>query len=455
MFKLRPYQEQLISNLKQALRAGFKSPCIVLPCGGGKSIITADIAKGATDKHNRVLFLVHRKELCEQIEATFRKYRVDKKLADVMMVQTASRRLEKLPQYSLIITDEGHHCKANTYRKIYDYFAQVPRIFVTATPCRLGGDSLSGVCDTLIEGPTVKQLIAMGNLSPYRYFAPTLADFSKVHSVGGDFNIKEVDELLNKNKIYGDVIKYYRKLADGKQGICYCVNVEHSKEMARMFREHGINARHIDGDTEASVRADIIRQFRTGECKMLCNVGLISEGFDVPNCDVVILLRPTKSLSLYIQQSMRCMRYKPDKTAIIIDHVGNYLRHGMPDDDREWSLTEKQKQKKTEFDEEGNIVVRTCKECFATYPNSENVCPVCGTAYITERKEIEQQAEIKLSEIKEAEKQQAREIAKSKSNIAECNSYQECVEWCKENGKKTGYAWHFWNSKNYGVRIGG
>lgn len=188
---------------------------------------------------------------------------------------------------------------------------------------------------------------------------------------------------------------------------------------------------------------------------MLCNVGLISEGFDVPNCDVVILLRPTKSLSLYIQQSMRCMRYKPDKTAIIIDHVGNYLRHGMPDDDREWSLTEKQKQKKTEFDEEGNLVVRTCKECFATYPNTENVCPVCGAAYITERKEIEQQAEIKLSEIKEAEKQQAREIAKSKSNIAECNSYQECVEWCKENGKKTGYAWHFWNSKNYGVRIGG
>ena len=455
MFQLRLYQEQLISNLKQALRQGYKSPCIVLPCGGGKSIITADIAKGATDKYNRVLFLVHRKELCEQIEKTFKKYGVDKKLVDVMMVQTASRRLEKLPQYSLIITDEGHHCKANTYRKIYDYFIHVPRIFVTATPCRLGGDSLSGVCDTLIEGPNVKWLIEQGSLSPYRYFAPTLADFSKVHSVGGDFNIKEVDQLLNKNKIYGDVIKYYRKLADGKQGICYCVNVEHSKEMARMFRQHGINARHIDGDTEPSIRKDIIRQFRDGECRMLCNVGLISEGFDVPNCDVVILLRPTKSLSLYIQQSIRCMRYKPDKTAIIIDHVGNYLRHGMPDDDREWSLTEKVKQKKSEFDNEGNLVVRTCKECFATYPNNENVCPVCGAQYITERKEIEQQAEIKLSEIKEAEKQQAREIAKSKSNIAECNSYQECVDWCKENGKKTGYAWHFWNSKNYGVRIGG
>ena len=455
MFQLRDYQKNLIDNCKQALRSGYKSPCIVLPCGGGKSIITADIAKGATDKHNRVLFLVHRKELCEQIEATFRKYGVNKKLADVMMVQTASRRLEKLPKYSLIITDEGHHCKANTYRKIYDYFIQIPKIFVTATPCRLGGDGLQGVCDVLIEGPTVKQLIEMGNLSPYRYYAPTLADFSKVHSVAGDFNIHEVDQILNQNKIYGDVIKYYRRLADGKQGICYCVNVEHSKEMARMLRENGINARHIDGDTEPSIRADIIRQFRAGECRILCNVGLISEGFDVPACDVVILLRPTKSLSLYIQQSMRCMRYKEGKTAIIIDHVGNYLRHGMPDDDREWGLDKKQKARKLSTDEKGKLIVRTCKNCFGTFENKYDTCPYCDTPYVIERRELEQMQEVQLQEIKEAEKAQAREIAKTKSNISECNSYQECVEWCKQNGKKTGYAWHFWNSRNYGVKIGG
>ncbi len=455
MFNLRPYQQDLINNCKQALRDGYKAPCLVLPCGGGKSIITADIAKGATDKSNRVLFLVHRKELCEQIENTFRKYGVNKVLADVMMVQTASRRLDKLPKYSLIITDEGHHCKANTYRKIYDYYMNIPRIFVTATPCRLGGDGLQGVCDVLIEGPTVKQLIDMGNLSQYRYFAPTLADFSKVHSVAGDFNTSEVNQILNKNKIYGDVIKYYRKLADGKQGICYCVNVEHSKEMARMFRENGIAARHIDGDTDASIRADIIRQFRTGECKMLCNVGLISEGFDVPNCDVVILLRPTKSLSLYIQQAMRCMRFKPDKTAIIIDHVGNYLRHGMPDDDREWGLDKKQTARKKATNDEGKLAIRNCKNCFGTFESKHDVCPYCGAAYVIERKELEQMQEVQLQEIKEAEKQQAREIAMTKSNIAECNSYQECVEWCKHNGKKVGYAWHAWNNRKYGVKIGG
>lgn len=454
MFQLRPYQQQLIDGCRQAYRDGFTSPCLVLPCGGGKSVVTADIAKMVTDKGNRVLFLVHRKELCEQIENTFRKYGVDMVLCKVMMVQTASRRLDKLPVPQLIITDEGHHCKANTYRKIYDYFYKTPRVLVTATPCRLGGDSLAGVCDDLIIGPSVKWLIANNSLSPYKYYAPTLADFTGVKVTGGDFNIKYVDELLNKNKIYGDVIKYYRQLADGKQGICYCVNVEHSKEMSRIFREHGIPARHIDGDTDPEIRADIIRKFRDGEVKMLCNVGLISEGFDVPNCDVVILLRPTKSLSLYIQQAMRCMRYKPGKTAIIIDHVGNYLRHGMPDDDREWSLDGKVKEKR-KHDDEGKLIVRMCKKCFSTFENTLDKCPECGAPYIIERKELEQMQEVKLREIKEAEKAQAREIAKSKSNIAECNSYQECVEWCKEHGKKVGYAWHHWNNRNYGVRIGG
>ena len=454
MFNLRPYQEQLIESCRQAYREGFLSPCLVLPCGGGKSIVTADIAKMVTDKHNRVLFLVHRKELCEQIENTFRKYGVNMKLCSVMMVQTASRRLEKLPRPSLIITDEGHHCKAGTYRKVYDYFYKVPRVFVTATPCRLGGDGLAGVCDTLIIGPTVKWLIEQGNLSPYKYYAPTLADFTGVKITGGDYNVKYVDEILNKNKIYGDVIKYYRQLADDKQGICYCVNVEHSKEVARHFRENGIMARHIDGDTDAEVRSDIIRKFRTGEIKILCNVGLISEGFDVPNCDVVILLRPTQSLSLYIQQAMRCMRYKPNKTAIIIDHVGNYLRHGMPDDDREWKLDGKVKSRSS-YTEEGKLIVRNCKVCFSTYPNNLERCPQCGAQYITERKELEHMQEMQLQEIKEAEKQQAREIAKGKSNIAECNTFQECVEWCKEHGKKVGYAWHHWQNRDYGIKIGG
>jgi superfamily II DNA or RNA helicase len=452
--QLRPYQQELIDNCRQAYKDGYLAPCLVLPCGGGKSIITADIAKKVTDKKGRVLFLVHRKELCEQIENTFKHYGVDMKYCKVMMVQTASRRLDKLPTPSLIITDEGHHCKANTYRKIYDYFHTVRRVFVTATPCRMGGDGLAGVADVLLEGPSVKWLIEQGNLSPYRYYAPTLADFSKIHSVAGEFNIREVDELLNKNNIYGDVIKYYRQLADGKQGICYCVNVDHSKEMAKIFRSHGIPARHIDGDTDAEIRADIIRQFRNGECKILCNVGLISEGFDVPNCDVVILLRPTKSLSLYIQQAMRCMRYKENKMAIIIDHVGNYLRHGMPDDDREWQLTGKVKSK-SEYTEEGKLIVRTCKMCFSTYPNSMDKCPQCGQLYVTERKELEHMQEIQLKEIKEAEKQQAREIAKTKSNIADCNSYQECVEWCKAHGKKMGYAYHHWNSRKYSVKIGG
>ena len=452
--KLRPYQTKLINDCKNELRAEHTSPCIVLPCGGGKSVITADIAHRATNKHNRVLFLVHRKELCDQIKSTFYRYGVDMHLVDVMMVQTASRRLGKLKDYALIITDEGHHCKANTYKKIYDYYKTIPKIFVTATPIRLGGESLGEICDSMCIGPSVKELIAMGNLSPYKYYAPTLADFSHVHTIAGELNAKEISSILDKSAIYGDVIKYYQKLANGKQGICYCVNVEHSKNTARTFREHGINARHIDGDTPSEIRADIIREFRNGTIKILCNVGLISEGFDVPNCDVCILLRPTKSLSLYIQQAMRCMRYKQGKTAIIIDHVGNYLRHGMPDDDREWSLEDKPKAKAREKPEKA-VKVRVCKECFGTYPAELTVCPHCGAIYTKSQQELEEEKEVLLREIKEKDKEIAREFVKSCNKITDCQTFQQMVEWCKANNKKVGYAYHTWNNRNYKVDVHG
>ena len=185
MSELRPYQTELLERVRAAYREGARRPCIVLPCGGGKSCITAEAAKCATDKGNRVLFLVHRRELVDQIRRTFYDWGVDLSLCRVEMVQTACRRLHRMPVPRLIITDENHHCLAASYRKIYDAFPDAQCLGVTATPVRLGGGGLGDVNDRLVIGVSAKWLIAHQHLAPYDYYAPAVADLSGLHTRRG------------------------------------------------------------------------------------------------------------------------------------------------------------------------------------------------------------------------------------------------------------------------------
>lgn len=430
--ELRDYQQDLIYGVHNAWRDGFIRPCIVLPCGGGKSIITADMAKRTTDKGKNVLFLVHRQELCEQIEDTFRNYGVDMEGCNVGMVQTITRRLGKIPAPDLIITDENHHCMAASYKRIYEYY-DTYCVGVTATPVRLNGGGLGEINDKLIVGISAKELIARSCLAPYDYYAPPVADLSGIKSRNGDYAPEDIETALNKPHIYGDVIKYYKELAEGVKAVCYCATVKHSQDMAKAFTDAGINAAHIDGSTPKKERAEIVQQFREGKITILCNVDLISEGFDVPDCGVSILLRPTKSLTLYIQQAMRCMRYQSNKKAIIIDHVGNVHRHGLPDMDREWSLEPKPPRKK-----QNTISVRQCTECFFTHLPAP-ACPNCGHVY-----EIKQQATPK--EIQQAKLQKVVEAYK---NPVQCRTLQELYAYAKKMGYKPG--WAYYQAKERGL----
>ena len=280
---LRPYQNDLIEQVRDSYRHGKKRPCIVLPCGGGKSIIVAEIAKRTTAKGNRVLFLVHRQELCEQIDRTFRGWGVDMRLCDVMMVQTATRRVAKLSPPALIITDENHHCLAKSYRRIYDAFPNAKCVGVTATPVRLNGDGLGDVNDVLVEGVSAKWLIENNFLAPYDYYAPSVADLTGLKISHGEYVAEEIEKRLAKSTVFGDVISHYRNLADGRQAICYCASVKLSKLTAQKFQEAGVEAVHIDGETPKAERDRIVEDFRRGAIDILCNVDLISEGFDVPD----------------------------------------------------------------------------------------------------------------------------------------------------------------------------
>lgn len=443
---LRPYQEELVQKLRKSWLCGRIAPCIVLPCGGGKSCIVAEIAKRTTDNKKRVLFLVHRRELCEQIENTFRKWGVDMLRCTVMMVQTAARRLGKLPYPQLIITDENHHSKANTYKKVYEAFPKAKRVGVTATPVRLDGSGLIDVNDDLIVGVSAKWLIDNNCLSPYDYYAPSLVDMTGISIKKGDYDIASVENLMLRKAVFGDVIKYYKKLAEGRQAVCYCTSVRHSMETAMQFNMAGIEAAHIDGSTPKAERQRIIEQFRRGAIDILCNVDLISEGFDVPDCECVILLRPTQSLTLYIQQSMRCMRYRKGKRAIIIDHVGNYARFGMPDADRTWSLEGKKKGDKKELAEK-QVDIRECPECFCVFaPKDENgvlreSCPECG--YIFPKKEREQ------IEQEEAVLQKIEGFVLDFKTPEECHSIGELREYAASHGYKPG--WAYYQAKQRGM----
>lgn len=435
--QLRPYQNELVEEVRSAWREGKRAPCIVLGCGGGKSCIVAEIARRTTWNGKRVLFLVHRKELVDQIVRTFANWGVLMNLCTVGMVQTVTRRLKKMQRPALIITDENHHSLANSYKRIYEHFADVPRVGVTATPVRLNGDGLGDVNDKLIIGKSTKWLIEHRFLAPYDYYAPSVADLTGLHTRAGEYVTADIDKAMIQNKVFGDVISYYRKLADGKKAICYCASIRHSEATAAAFRDAGIVAEHIDGTTPKAERDRLIAAFRRGDIQILCNVDLISEGFDVPDCECAILLRPTHSLTLYIQQSMRCMRYRDGKRAVIIDHVGNYARHGMPDDDRTWSLEKREKRSYKKDEEAQSERVICCPECFFSFSAdsvTDGKCPHCG-ALLPKRQR-------KLGEDTEAQLIKVEGFSLDLSTPDSCGSYEELLAYAISHGYKRGWAYY-------------
>ncbi|HAC0826367.1 TPA_asm: helicase [Listeria monocytogenes] len=407
--------------------------CCSLWLGAGKSVILSEIIRMTTRNKNNVLFLVHRKELIDQIRNTLTMNDVDMKFVNLGMVQTVVRRLEKTSEPALIIIDESHHVLANSYKKIINHFSNAKVVGFTATPVRINGGGLGDINDMLIEKVNVKWLIENQFLAPYKYFAPEIVQTETLDiKRTGEFDMTGLDDQFNKRMIWGDVIKHYQKLADGEQAILYASSIYQSEKMAASFNAAGISSAHIDGKTPKPIRDDIIKQFREGEIKVLCNLDLIGEGFDVPDCSTVIMLRPTQSLSLYIQQSMRGMRYRTGKTAIIIDHVGNVNRFGLPDMERKWSL----EAKKGSNSNKAEAPVKICPDCFMTVLSTNIKCSHCGHEFKVEVKPMQVDEAAELQEITEAV------FKVNYSSPSECTNMKELYEYAKEHNYKRGWAFH-------------
>lgn len=431
---LRDYQKELLDKTFLAFRQGYRRPLVVAPCGAGKSYIFAELIRRTKGE---ALILTHRQELKRQHEDLLRDLAITN--ARVSMILTEANRLERYPTPALIVTDEAHLSRSNSWVKVIDHYDTFTVGF-TATPVRLDGRGLGDVYNTLIEGVDVRWLIENKRLAPYEYYAPTLVDTTGLRTIAGDYVVSDLERLMNERAIYGNVIDSYKRIAPGERTIAYCVSVRHAEQTAEAFSAVGIRSAVICADTPARQRDRIMDDFRNGSITVLCNVGIISEGISIDEVTCCLLLRPTESVALGIQQMMRCMRYLPGKTAKIIDCVGNYLRVGLPDDDREWSL-DKPVKRRRETDENGNFYIRCCPECYMTFQTAPK-CPFCGAEYPLHPREIQAHQDIELQRITAEEAERVAE-AKKKSRIEQgrAQSFEELVKLGKQRGYRNPAYW--------------
>jgi DNA repair protein RadD len=398
---LYPDQIQILDEARARFRGGARSVLLLAPTGFGKTVVGAEMVSNSALRGNIIWFLNHRRELIRQTSRSFHEQgiphgtiqagHVSDRLARVQVasVQTITRKLNDLPPPSFIIADEAHHVASASWARIVDQFPNAKILGLTATPWRLDGTGLGHWFETMAEGPTTEWLIANNRLSPFRLFAPATPNLTGIKTVGGDYERSALASAMDKPIITGDAVAHYKTLCLGKRAVAFCVGIDHSKNVAAQFRDAGISAAHIDGQMSNEERDQVFQAFERGDIHVLCNVDLIGEGVDVPAIECVILLRPTKSLTHYLQSVGRGLRLAPNKSeCVILDHAGNSLKHGLPDDVREWSLADREKKSRAAPAE---VAIKTCSECFYVFRPAPK-CPQCGHVPEVKAREIEQVA---------------------------------------------------------------
>jgi len=377
MVELRPYQKEGIRRIFEAwdpTRLNLKNVLFQMPTGTGKTTVFSEIVRKAKQKNKTVLIVVHRLELVKQISDRLTEFNVNVGIISakhkpnpdhdiqVASIQTLSRRV--YPPADIVIIDECHHSKADTYKKLWKIYPKARFLGVTATPARINGEGFNDLYEILVPLEKLSYFFENGYLVCMKHLVCSIPDLSKVKQRMRDYDIEMLHNVMLNNSLMANLVESYNKFAKGKKTIVFAVDILHSKEIVNRYRNAGISAAHVDATTNDNERKDILNKFKSGEIIVLSNVDIVSEGFDVPDCEVVQLARPTKSLVLYLQQVGRCMRpSKGKECGLILDNAGLWLEHGLSYIDREWSLEGIEKQRKTDpklnefafIDEEGVI----------------------------------------------------------------------------------------------------
>jgi superfamily II DNA or RNA helicase len=386
--ELRPYQQEAIAPLRQAL-VRHRRVVAVAPTGAGKGVLLAWMSVEAAARGKRVLIALHRVELVRQTLAALAEHQVaagviaaghaelPELAIQVAMVPTLARpqRLKKWAAWNpdLLVVDECHHLLAKSWERLIEGWPLAYACGFTASPIRLDGKGLGRIFRDLVMIGTTRQLIADGWLAPIKYLAPpSRFDAASIRVVAGEFDAESAAAAMRRAHLVGDAIEHYRRHVHGP-AIGFGASISHSQELAAEFAAAGIRARHVDADTPAGKRAAAVAGLADGGVDVVFNVGLFTEGIDVPALAGVLLLRPTQSLGLYLQMTGRGLRVAPGKEeAVIVDHAGNCFRFGLPDDDFEWSLKDRERRPAKE-----GAPVKRCPECQAIVKAAAKVCPHC------------------------------------------------------------------------------
>jgi len=394
---LRPYQQQLITDIRLQYQLGKRSVLAVLPTGGGKTVCFSYIAQAAARKGNRVCILVHRQELLDQASRSLSGMDVQHGIiaakrgmdlshaVQVASVGTLSRRLHLLPRdfFQLLVVDEAHHTTAKSWDACIQHFQAAKLLGVTATPIRGDNRGLGEHYQSMVQGPSAAWLTDNGFLAPSRVLAPPGFSSAGLRKKMGDFDMTQATQLLQQGQAMGDCLTHYRQHLSGQTAIAFCCSVAHAEAVARLFQDAGIAASSIDGNTDSARRRQLLIDLGTGSLKVLTSCALIGEGVDVPSVGGCILLRPTASVGLHLQMIGRCLRPQPGKRAVVLDHVGNSLRLGHHLEEREWSLDGA-----TKRDREASPSVKVCPQCFSTCATLAAVCGECGHEFRAEVREL-------------------------------------------------------------------
>jgi DNA repair protein RadD len=388
---LRPYQMGALRRLREVVRDGARRVLLVAPTGSGKTCVAVSSIQASLAASKRVLVLAHRKELLDQFYGALYRENISAGLiraddsrtdpgAPVQLASVASLVRRDRPEADVVWIDEAHRTPGESYQRILESYPRAWIIGLTATPCRLDGKPLREHFDAMIEVARYSELIYAGHILAPRVFAARRAvDLSGVKRVAGDYHEGQLEAAMMRPHVVGDVIAEWEQHAEGRSTVVFAVGIAHSKALAEEFRAKGIPVAHLDASSSEDERAQVLLDLETGRIRVVCNVGILCEGWDQPRVKCCVMARPTLSLTLHMQCVGRILRPWGDQCPIVLDHAGNTERHGLPHEDRAWSLTDGTAQR-------AGASFRVCPGCFSYC--QKNPCEHCGFEKMSKPREV-------------------------------------------------------------------
>lgn len=463
---LRPYQIVAREEISAKFQEGLRRIILCLPTGAGKTVTFAYLVYLALQRGKRVLVLTDRIELLTQGDGTFTRFGMKASIISagskrlirhnlyIAMVETLDRRIKRggsaffdsMGPVDLIIVDEAHKA---AFWKVLEAFPNAFVVGATATPLSASKKKpLNTFYDDIVEPVSIRELIDSGWLSRMRLYAGA-EHLTSLKVRGGEYTEESLMQFFGDAKMYANAVRHYRDHADGEKALCFCVNVQHSIDTAQHFRDAGIEAAHIDGTTSEFERKLILANFAKGYIKVLCNVGVLTTGYDEASIQCIIINRKTKSLPLWLQMCGRGSRVTDGvkDSFKIIDLGSNYIEHFPWDFTHNWTdIFHTAQVKSAEPGEAGEAITKVCKQCEAVNHASALICKECGAEFPVKEKELIEDAELVELTGREAWWNDLARLASGRpySNL----SVEEIYAVRKDRNFKLGWAVHLLRAKN-------